>query len=133
MSLPTEVYVVTSGCYSDYKIRRVFLDRDEAEKYVTAMNATADDWRACLIEPWPLGRPRDDEDEGYRTAWEWTPNDGFEEDYGAWGYDVPDGARSHIVESGPGRVVVAGSSEEHVRKAIFDEVARIRAEQEGVA
>lgn len=28
-----KVYVVTSGSYSDYRIRRVFLDKDIAEKY----------------------------------------------------------------------------------------------------
>ena len=28
-----KVYVCTSGCYSDYCIHRVFLDKDVADKY----------------------------------------------------------------------------------------------------
>jgi len=30
-----KVYIVTSGCYSDYSIERVFLDKEKAEKYVS--------------------------------------------------------------------------------------------------
>lgn len=28
-----KVYVVTSGCYSDYRINAIFLDKDKAQKY----------------------------------------------------------------------------------------------------
>lgn len=28
-----KIYVVTTGCYSDYEIRRVFLDKNKAEEY----------------------------------------------------------------------------------------------------
>ena len=33
-----KVYVITSGCYSDYKIRAVSLDRNEAEKICATFN-----------------------------------------------------------------------------------------------
>lgn len=36
MTKPTKVYIVTSGSYSDYGIRKVFLDEDKAEKYAKA-------------------------------------------------------------------------------------------------
>lgn len=33
-----KVYVITSGCYSDYHINRVFIDRDKAELYCAMVN-----------------------------------------------------------------------------------------------
>ena len=33
-----KIYIVTSGCYSDYGIDAVFLDEKEAEKYIATKN-----------------------------------------------------------------------------------------------
>lgn len=43
----TKVYIVSSGCYSDYAIDRVFLDRENAEKYI---KLTDNHWDSCRIE-----------------------------------------------------------------------------------
>lgn len=39
------VYIVTAGEYSDYRIERVFLDKDNAYKYRDLMNSKYDDYR----------------------------------------------------------------------------------------
>lgn len=38
-----KVYIVTQGCYSDYHIEKVFLDRQKAEEYVKYYTASAYD------------------------------------------------------------------------------------------
>ena len=38
-----KVYIVTKGCYSDYTISKVFLDKTKAERYVKYFNASIDD------------------------------------------------------------------------------------------
>lgn len=38
-----KIYIVTSGCYSDYGIDAVFLDEKEAEKYIATKNKE-DSW-----------------------------------------------------------------------------------------
>ncbi len=47
------VYVVTSGCYSDYGIEAVFDDREMAQKFIDAFN-TKDRWDEMNIENWEL-------------------------------------------------------------------------------
>ena len=40
-----KIYVVTSGCYSDYGIRGVFLDKEKAELYCKYHSGCYDDFR----------------------------------------------------------------------------------------
>ncbi|TWS23178.1 hypothetical protein FK268_12725 [Tsukamurella sputi] len=131
MPEPTEVYIVTRGIYSDYKIVRVFLDRAQADEYAKIMTAT--DEYACYeheVEVWPIGVPAPTY-EASDFAYQWTPDEQFEENYDR--HQIPEGAHTHVVERSPQRVIVAGKSEEHVRKVIYDEVTRIKAEQAGIA
>ena len=39
------VYIVTAGDYSDYRIERVFLEKDKAYKYCNLMNNRRDEYR----------------------------------------------------------------------------------------
>lgn len=68
------------------------------------------------------------------SAYSWTPKDGFAEEFG-WDFteQVPGDARAYVVERSASRVIVAGYSEHTVRKAIYDVVARIKAETAGIA
>lgn len=131
MPEPTEVYIVTSGIYSDYGIRRVFLERAKADEYAKVMTAT-DEYRNYDydVEVWPVGIPTPTY-EASDFAYQWTPDDQFEENWDR--HQIPEGAHTHVVERSPQRVIVAGKSEEHVRKVIYDEVTRIKAEMEGIA
>ena len=55
MNKPTKVFIVTSGCYSDYGIDKVFLDNVTAQKYCDVHNEGRgkyhDDY---VVEEWPL-------------------------------------------------------------------------------
>ncbi|WP_139184121.1 hypothetical protein [Tsukamurella pulmonis] len=123
---------MTSGNYSEYGIRRVFLDKVEAAAYVTALAASADVWYEPRVETWPVGDV-DREMEETPTAYSWTPQDGFTEEF-AWDVinRVPAGARAHVVERSASRVVVGGYSEHTVRKTIYDEVGQVKAEAAGI-
>lgn len=38
-----KIFIVTKGCYSDYSISKVFLDKAKAEQYIKYFNASIDD------------------------------------------------------------------------------------------
>ncbi len=42
MSTPTQVYIVTDGDYSDYRILAVFLDKETADEYAAQQSATVE-------------------------------------------------------------------------------------------
>jgi hypothetical protein len=46
------VYVVTQGDYSEYGIRAIFSERDEAEKYANMLTRASDE--EASVEDWPL-------------------------------------------------------------------------------
>lgn len=45
-----KIYVVTEGEYSDYRIRKVFLDKEKAEKYIEIAYRTRASLDDCTIE-----------------------------------------------------------------------------------
>lgn len=45
------VYIVTAGDYSDYRIERVFFDKDKAYKYCDLMNNRYNDYRVEEYDP----------------------------------------------------------------------------------
>ena len=55
----TEVFIVTSGEYSDYSIDAVFSHREMADAYVTARNTHGRSWSNPFanVEVWPLDLP----------------------------------------------------------------------------
>lgn len=133
-ALPAEVHIVTSGNYSEYGIRRVFIDKAEAESYVAALAATASVWYEPRVETWPVGDVDREAVGDEPFAYSWTPKNGYTDENG-WDFDdqVQAGARAHVIERSENRVVVAGYSEHTVRKVIYDEVARVKAEAAGIA
>ncbi|GAA0641584.1 hypothetical protein GCM10009548_02270 [Streptomyces malaysiensis subsp. malaysiensis] len=66
MSDQQTVYVVTSGSYSDYRIRGVFLDELRARKYVDELRGSSSDVR---VEEHPARGP---EFVAGRDLWLWT-------------------------------------------------------------
>ena len=66
-----EVYVVTSGEYSDYGINRIFLDRDLAEAYCAAHhNDSSYSEDRPQIEVWEISDSSDIEvDTVYKALW----------------------------------------------------------------
>ncbi len=81
MSTPTEVYVVTQGDYSDYRICGVFLDRELADEF--AIQRRAD------VETWPLGVL--DAPAGYRRYRVVMDEEGSTEEYGVDEISITDG------------------------------------------
>jgi hypothetical protein len=52
----TRAYVVTNGCYSDYRISAVYLDADAANEHVRAMGGDDDDaWPGYRVETYEIG------------------------------------------------------------------------------
>ena len=59
------VYIVDNGgCYSDYAIEAVFLDKEEAREYVKIVRGPEED-ADSYIEEWAIGRPDDLKPERY--------------------------------------------------------------------
>jgi hypothetical protein len=51
---PTQVFIVTSGCYSDYSIESVYFTLEQAEAAI-APRANESEWSRPTIEVWPVG------------------------------------------------------------------------------
>lgn len=59
--MSTKVYIVTSGSYSDYGIRGVFLDKAAAEAWVAEHNERKARYRDDYeIEEWDADKPREE-------------------------------------------------------------------------
>lgn len=135
-----KVYIVTTGSYSDYQIRRVLTDKEHAERLAAAWNATSfcggaevQEWETdeqpdTLTRPWVEG-------EGLLYGCQWTPGPGFEPDYDidGWTYEGDHPGKATVVEATDRFVRVIGTDEMAVRKTIYDTVTQIRAQAEGIA
>lgn len=53
------VYVVTTGTYSDYEIRRIFSTREKAEEYACTLQRRASYEPEAQIEEWEVDTPFD--------------------------------------------------------------------------
>ena len=114
----TEIFVVTSGEYSDYSINAVFSTKEKAEKYVVA---TTDEYSHYNIETYKI-----DECEGAirRTVFRTEMPGGR-----SWTYsriDVPSRRvpHDHIVEGFNKFYADSFVSEEHSRKLAVEEYQR---------
>lgn len=136
-----KVYVITSGDYSDYRIVRVYLDRDEAERFKAAVNATkpSDEHR---LEEYDVGAPQVEYDGPFWTAW-WQqtpaattwPLEERTHVYEGWWAGAPlprSEVYERIAEGDYPRVCVRGMSKEHVEKSLHDAVAQVKAEWAGL-
>ncbi len=131
-----KVYIITSGSYSDYGIRTVFVDRAVAEQFVKEHSGEYDennieDWEGYdhiperrsvyVIEAMPpYGTPR--EYTVHRWPWEELHFQGGE----------PKGDRPKVDEWTHG-IRVYGNNDQTVRKAFYDRVAPIVAKRAGIA
>lgn len=57
------IYIVTSGCYSDYSIDAVFSTKEKAEAYIVSLNEPKDKYGPSQIEEYEL-----DEDGDYLVS-----------------------------------------------------------------
>lgn len=48
------VYLVTSGCYSDYRLDAIFSTREKAQKYINIRKREENYWDPNDIEEWTL-------------------------------------------------------------------------------
>jgi|WetSurMetagenome_2_1015567.scaffolds.fasta_scaffold15523_12 hypothetical protein len=127
----TKVYVVTEGSYSDYHIVAVFRDRKEAETFV---GSNVDE-----IEEYELYEKQPVRQVVYYAKAE-SPDWNVEErSWVAWPWDSYYGLSRPVADEWPQqglwprRVTVHGSDMGEVRMALYDRIAKIKAEQEGIA
>lgn len=134
------VYIITSGSYSDYRIDRVYLDRDEAYAHVEAYNATEpDEWRQ--VEEVVTGPPATRvEGPGFRAQWKAAIKDDryikdTPEKFSIEPHWLSEETRinARIEYRNESYVTVLGFSREHVEKVLYDTVAQVKAEKEGLA
>lgn len=124
------VYVVTSGCYSEYSIRAVFLDKAAAEKFTELANRTAD-YRTYSIEEWPVGGGHT---HGALPLWEFTADDwnDWEIECEPIGRDEPVADGLEVDEHG-GRIEVIAADYDRGLKVMHDKIAHAKATKAGIA
>lgn len=132
---PTKVYIVTSGSYSDYRIMRVYLDKDEAERFVESYNSTKPGEYAD-IEAWDVGSPAKEHEGPGWVANSWiemagSPYVKHENIHTEWIHE-PANTKAKIEVLNDYFVKVIGYSREHVEKTLHDTVAQIKARSEGI-
>lgn len=52
-----EIYIVTSGCYSDYGINAVFSTREKAQEYCDMHNNSSESWDSYSVETYAVDEP----------------------------------------------------------------------------
>ena len=141
----SEVYVVTCGCYSDYRIVAVYSDRDAADRRVAGENGRPYLEEEYRVEVWQLnGRPSYAGAVWQSTWWATETNLRTPESahaYEVW-YEGDDPGTATAVEGEDYRyhgaefttryVIVRGHSKEHVEKSSNDRRQQIRAELLGL-
>jgi hypothetical protein len=144
------VYLVTTGSGDTYRIERVYLDRDEAERFARDYNGMAPN-EPVQVEEWETGAPPGAYDGPYwRAAWwghvpaskrraelrhtrEEERFDDFDIRREWWTGDVLRDAK--VVRRGLAgipRVEVAGLSKEKVEELFWDTITQVRADLAGV-
>lgn len=142
-----KAYLVTEGSYSDYSVVRVYLDRDEAQRFVDYYNANDPDHGYDLeIEERNVGCSAEYDGPGWRAWWEGQPDEarrgvpmhGWHHEGGWWfnhrvrpTWLTGSGAKARITYCETHgnyvtRINVEGTSKEHVEKAMFDAAARVK-------
>ncbi len=132
MTEPKMAYVVDKGSYSDYQILGIYLDRDEAERFVTIHNIgnPADE---AGVEEWPTDgtRPADSDDLWWQaTAYRSNQWEVKYEQCPAWPAEAdPD------VDDDPkfGNIEIIGSELGQVLKSMYDRIGMRKAHEEGLA
>lgn len=53
-----KVYVVTTGCYSDYSIDSIFLNKKDAKDHANKLDLEGDYWGGVRVEEWDLHKSK---------------------------------------------------------------------------
>jgi hypothetical protein len=144
------VYVVTAGSGDSYRIERIYLDRDEADRFARDYNGIAP-VEAVHVEEWGTGAPPGDYDGPYWRAQWWArvpvskrraelrqTNDGERfDDFNIrqewWTGDaLPDAKVVRRELAGVPRVEVAGVSKDKVEELFWNTITQVRADLAGV-
>lgn len=139
MSNQQTAYVVTEGSYSDYHIVRVYLDGDEAQRFVDAYNDTLTrrykfTCNGYFIEEFTIGGDRAEMD---GPIWEGRCEctnesvDSFDV-HEIW-HTGPTPPLAEVTYANGLYATVRGTSKEHVEKSLHDTAARLKAEHTGIA
>ncbi len=131
----SSIYVITAGDYSEYHVVSVWSNKEEAERIAQAYN-NARGGVVYEVEEYPL----DSFARNSTDRWGVTAEYNFEE----FGYDVSEEnivvketiamyyGKSSSTLRYPDRIVARALTVETARKIIFDEVAQLKAQAEGL-
>ena len=128
------VYVVTSGAYSDYRIKRVFSTRDTADAYIeprTRPGLHEDYWQ---VQEWAVDEAPVNDRPVYTASFD-IPGSVTGRPFVRWDdydQDKEYGVTVEPLEGGRFWIRVYAESPEKATKIIHDKVAEIRAHQAGV-
>jgi hypothetical protein len=145
------VYVVTAGSGDTYHIERVYLDREQADRFAQDYNGMAPN-EPVHVEEWESGAPPGAYDGPYWRA-EWWARvpvskrrselrqtrggerfDDFDIRQEWWTGDaLPEAKVVRRELAGVPRVEVVGSSREKVEELFWDTITQVRADLAGVA
>jgi len=144
------VFVVTAGGGDTYRIERIYLDREEADRFARDYNGTAP-VESVQVEEWEAGAPPGAYDGPYWRAQWWGrvpaskrraelrhTSDGerfddFDIRQGWWTGDaLPEAKVVRRELAGVPKVEVAGLSKERVEELFWDTITQVRADLAGV-
>lgn len=139
-----KVYVITSGCYSDYRIQAVALDKEQAEKIAATINNSrhySDDF--CEIEKYDTEDIKIDAKCEVKMRFHMTVNyRNTKEAFFECGYPVTEDVNEISVEKcekcgGDSEIKITATlpkeiTEEKAKKIMFDRIAEFKAQRAGI-
>lgn len=125
-------YIVTKGSYSDYGIVAVFLDRSIAQAFVDSHNRTESPYYHAAIEEWDVQTEAPHPITVHRFS---VNGDDLQTwDTVEWSHEFEGiGEATASIRGGKVWAYGQGRTPEEARKATWDAVARLRADQAGIA
>ena len=135
-----KIYVVTSGCYSDFRIDAMFSTREKAQKYIDA--AKFDDWDDINgITEWdvdtePIEPPKSMNVSGYfeEDELDVISFDGSKEEPWSFSMEMVDGVAFNVIFTGNIAVRQGETAEEfreRAEKVVIDKYFEWKARQHG--
>lgn len=130
-----KVYVITQGEYSDYGIRAVSLDKEDAERKCALLNRNVRNGEYCEIEEYNTDDLKVNTDEEVKKKFVMETRCGTE-----WFYEsyLTFNDENKIHSSKGGKIISAvatfptDTTEEQAKKIMLDRVAKFKAERVGL-
>ena len=120
-----KIYIITKGCYSDYHICAVTMDKSRAEKLKRLFDGR---WEEAAIEEYTLDEAKKNEYVYYIDFQDNSSPQIYIDEYSGFVNSTP-----YVIYEYPAvRVYVHAKDEKHAMKIAQDEYARWKAEQEGI-